>query len=60
MMVNACIQTEVENDDEFDVEHVHSESYVHKIISLGYLYPMKMIEYFLFKMKMIMIQMYLR
>ena len=29
MMVNACIQNGGGNGDEFVVEHVHSESYVH-------------------------------
>jgi len=28
-MVNACMQNESENDYDFVVEHVHSESYVH-------------------------------
>jgi len=29
LMVNACMQNEGENDGEFDIEHVHSVSYVH-------------------------------
>jgi len=29
LKVNACMQNESENGDEFVVEHVHNESYVH-------------------------------
>jgi hypothetical protein len=29
LMVNACMKKEDENDNEFVVEHVHCESYVH-------------------------------
>jgi len=47
LMVNACMQNEDENDDEFVVEHVHSESYVHASYILGYLYPMKMTTIFI-------------
>ena len=53
LMVNACMQNEGENDGEFVVELVHSMSYVHASKVVGYLYPMKVIEYFVFKMKVI-------